>query len=265
MIERNKSEIVNNECYECHKNNGRIFDLKCFNGVKCIRNQWQFGKLEDKQIFLNEIDKRKILQIIMSIYNLYKKYFISCPFIQDDGKIKLLDGDLILLKEIFDKYYQSLKITELQEENQNLKYASEQWFKIISYFQDNPEKINAKVGDDITDKLIEYFENKNSMQEKHDKAKKMYKQLREEELRNSIEKNKDNFYIVYKLQKELIEILDNKVYNLELKQNKIDDEVIEWLVNFKNEAEDYNDYEVQEAGKHATKLLKYFGIEYFIL
>jgi hypothetical protein len=52
---RNKSEIVDNKCYECHKHNNRLFFLKCYNTIHdgidygyCKYNKWQAGEIENK-------------------------------------------------------------------------------------------------------------------------------------------------------------------------------------------------------------------------
>lgn len=71
-------------------------------------------KQEVKQI--SKLDEDKIFEVISGIFGLYKSYFINCPFIQENGKVKLLDGDLIILKKILDKYSFET-ITELQEKH----------------------------------------------------------------------------------------------------------------------------------------------------
>ena len=45
-----------------------------------------------------------------------------------------------------------------EEEYQMIKSAYEdQWLPILSYLQDNPDVIGLKVGDSISDKLLEYL------------------------------------------------------------------------------------------------------------
>lgn len=150
MIDRNKSEIINNLCFNfCH-----IKKYICNGSMKCMYNKWQSGEPKVKQ--MSKLDEAR-LEI-----EEYKK-----------------DNDSVSSEYIFDLYEQA--ITELQEEintneikfnqqfknamqekfreNKNLKYASDQFFKITSYFQDYPEKLNLKVGNNITDKIIEFFEN----------------------------------------------------------------------------------------------------------
>ena len=46
------------------------------------------------------ITDESIIKIIMGIYEIYKTDFIQPPYIQEDGTIRLLEGDYIILRKI---------------------------------------------------------------------------------------------------------------------------------------------------------------------
>ena len=69
-------------------------DLK----LECVKLIDENSQLKDEKII--KISDEEILYIIMKIYELYKCYFISAPFIQPDGKIKIKEGDSAVIRKI---------------------------------------------------------------------------------------------------------------------------------------------------------------------
>jgi hypothetical protein len=103
MIERNKSEIVDNKCYKHIIN---YYDLK-YICTYCEYNKWQSGKPEVKQ--MSKLDEARLYDLKLQEVGNIKVYLVY----EVDKKIELLE-----------KY-----ITELQEENKELKKVAENYSK----------------------------------------------------------------------------------------------------------------------------------------
>ncbi len=65
----------------------------------------EVAKLKEKLKQQLKIDDDKIISLIMSVYNLYQRYFTTPPFIDVNGEVGLKSGDLKILREKLLDYF----------------------------------------------------------------------------------------------------------------------------------------------------------------
>jgi hypothetical protein len=144
MIERNKSEAVNNKCYKCQCT---INDKKLCIGkvMKCSLNKWQSGKPEVKQ--MSKLDEaRNYFDNIIVGHKDSIGYFYRYI-------------DVLEYEEMINK-----SITELQEEIENYKRKDKEAYGLLSKIWDFVDKNYSneiKIGESRIDFVIQKLKQNN--------------------------------------------------------------------------------------------------------
>jgi len=109
---------------------------------------------------VDKLEESFAFDIVSCIYNIYKPHFISCPFIQYDGTIGLLEGDKILIENELNKILDDTidkfrgQLDQLKQEKKDFNVLEKLYQESLNKYQiENYDLKQQKPDDDIVDFL----------------------------------------------------------------------------------------------------------------